>query len=251
MSSDLSDDMQSIEAEHNVGGETLLKMASASIRLGFVRKVYLLLSTQLLLTILVAIPFQLMDTMQLQSQTWLLWLSVCMTLMTVFTMSFAKSLTRTYPYNYVFLFAFTLFEAILMGFASASYTWQSVMLCAGLTAVIFLGLTIYAAKTETDFTGFGPMLFGALLSLVAWGIMICTVAAFGAPLDMVTMLCSLVGLIVFVIYIIYDTQLIIGGEHKTHEFTVDDYVFAAMSLYLDILQLFLRILGLFGKKKRK
>merc|ERR1719258_829892 len=98
--------------------------------------------------------------------------------MIVCTMTCAKDLTRTYPYNYVFLFAFTFFEAILVGFASANYTWQSVMLCAGLTAFIFFGLTVYAAKTETDFTGFGPMLFGAekvkkrnqlLMDLVAGG----------------------------------------------------------------------------------
>jgi FtsH-binding integral membrane protein len=256
MSRDLSEDMQSVgksnfdmEAQHDVGGETMLKMASASIRLGFVRKVYALLSTQLVLTILVAIPFQLMDTVQLKSQTWLLGLSVCMTLMIVCTMTCAKDLTRTYPYNYVFLFAFTFFEAILVGFASANYTWQSVMLCAGLTAFIFFCLTVYAAKTETDFTGFGPMLFGALLSFVAWGFMICILAACGIAVDFVMMLYNLVGVLVFVVYIIYDTQLIIGGEHKAHKFTVDDYVFAAMTLYLDIIQLFLRILQLFGKRK--
>jgi FtsH-binding integral membrane protein len=43
--------------------------------------------------------------------------------------------------------------------------------------------------------------------------------------------------------------LIIGGEHKAHKFTVDDYVFAALTLYLDIIQLFMRLLRLLGKKK--
>merc|ERR1712072_803884 len=158
-------------------------------------------------------------------------------------------LTRSYPYNYVILFTFTIFEAILVGFASASYTWQSVLLCAGLTATIFFGLTLFAFKTQTDFTGFGPMLFGALLSLMTWGLMTCILSAFGVPIDWAIMMYDLFGVLIFVIYIVYDTQLIIGGDHKAHKFTVDDYVFAALNLYIDIMQLFLRLLRLLGKKK--
>jgi len=236
-----------IEAQQLVTGDTMLKMASAEIRLGFVRKVYGLLSAQLLLTVLVATPFQLMDSVQLQSQTWLLGLSVMMTIMVVCAIACCKDMTRSYPYNYVILFTFTLFEAILVGFASASYTWQSVLLCAGLTATIFFGLTVFAFKTQTDFTGFGPMLFGALLSLMTWGLMTCILAAFGVPIDWAIMMYDLIGVLVFVGYIIYDTQLIVGGNHK-HQFTIDDYVFAALNLYMDIIQLFLHLLRMLGEK---
>lgn len=40
---------------------------------------------------------------------------------------------------------------------------------------------------------------------------------------------------VFAFYIVYDTQLMLGswGGHKV-EFSVDDYVFAAINLYLDL-----------------
>lgn len=238
-----------IESQQFVTGDTMLKMASAQIRLGFIRKVYGLLSAQLLLTVLVATPFQFMDSIQLQGQTWLLGLSVMMTIMVICAVACCKDMTRSFPYNYIILFTFTLFEAILVGFVSAQYTWQSVLMSAGLTAVIFFGLTIFAFKTDTDFTGFGPMLFGALLSVMAWGLMVCMLAACGVPVDLAIMLYDLLGVLVFVMYIVYDTQLIIGGEHKAHKFTVDDYVFAALNLYLDIIQLFLRLLRLLGKKK--
>lgn len=238
-----------IEAQQFVKGSTALDLASANIRIGFVRKVYGLLSVQLLLTVLIATPFQFMNSVQLQSQTWLLGLSMVMTIMVVCAVACCKDMARTYPYNYIILFTFTVFEAILVGFVSASYTWQSVILCAGLTAVIFLGLTIFAFKTKTDFTGFGPMLFGALLSLVTWGCMIFVLAACGVSIDWAIMMYDLFGLLLFVVYIVYDTQLIIGGEHKAHKFTIDDYVFAALNLYLDIMQLFLRLLRMLGKKK--
>jgi len=247
--SDQDPSSMDIEGQQPATGATMLKMASAEVRLGFVRKVYGLLSAQLLLTVLVAAPFQLMDSVQLQSQSWLLGLSVVMTLMVVCAMACCKDMSRSYPYNYVMLFTFTLFEAILVGFSSASYTWQSVMLCAGLTAIIFLGLTVFAFKTKTDFTGAGPMLFAALLSLSAWGLMLCILGACGVAIEWGMMMYDLFAVLLFVIYIVYDTQLIIGGDHKAHSFTVDDYVFAALNLYLDIMQLFLRLLRLFGKRK--
>ena len=44
-----------------------------------------------------------------------------------------------------------------------------------------------------------------------------------------------------IVYIVYDTQLIVGGEHKIM-FHTDDYVLASVSLYLDVINLFLMIL---------
>lgn len=243
-------DTMDIEAQQHDKTDVLLKTASNQIRLGFVRKVYGLLSAQLLLTVLIAAPFQLLDDVQLQSHTWLLGLSVIMTLTVICASVCFRDMVRTYPYNYIILFTFTVFEAIMVGFVSASYTWQSVMLCAGLTAMIFFGLTIFAFKTETDFTGFGPYLFGALLSLVTWGFMTFVLAACGFQVDWLIMLYDLAGVLVFVLYIVYDTQLIIGGEHKAHKFSIDDYTFAALTLYLDVIQLFLRLLRLLGERKR-
>lgn len=62
---------------------------------------------------------------------------------------------------------------------------------------------------------------------------------------------DIVGILVFVVYIIYDTQLIMGemGGHKKHQFSVDDYAFAALNLYLDLINLFLHLLHLLGKKR--
>lgn len=50
-------------------------------------------------------------------------------------------------------------------------------------------------------------------------------------------------------YIVYDTQLIVGGAHKKHEFGVDDYVFAALNLYLDIINLFIFILSIINDRR--
>ena len=57
------------------------------------------------------------------------------------------------------------------------------------------------------------------------------------------------GCLLFSCYIVYDTQLIVGGQHKKHQFGVDDYVFAALNIYLDIINLFVYLLRLLNSRR--
>ena len=56
------------------------------------------------------------------------------------------------------------------------------------------------------------------------------------------------GAVIFSLYIVYDTQLMLGGKHK-HALSPEEYIFAALHLYLDIVSLFLYILAIFGGSK--
>jgi FtsH-binding integral membrane protein len=53
------------------------------------------------------------------------------------------------------------------------------------------------------------------------------------------------GAFLFSIYIIFDTQLIVGRH--TFSYSLDDAYFAAINLYLDIINLFLFILQILGR----
>ena len=57
-----------------------------------------------------------------------------------------------------------------------------------------------------------------------------------------------VGALLFMVYIVYDTQLMMGGKHK-YSIDPEEYIFAALNLYLDIINLFLYILTLIGAAK--
>ena len=46
---------------------------------------------------------------------------------------------------------------------------------------------------------------------------------------------SAAGAVLFGMYLIYDTQLIVGGRQQ--ELTVDDYIVGALSLYMDIISI--------------
>jgi hypothetical protein len=49
-------------------------------------------------------------------------------------------------------------------------------------------------------------------------------------------------------YLVVDTQLMLGGKHQ-YALSPEEYVFAALNLYLDIINLFLFILRLVGSAR--
>jgi FtsH-binding integral membrane protein len=57
------------------------------------------------------------------------------------------------------------------------------------------------------------------------------------------------GALIFSMYIVYDTQLMMGGKHK-YSISPEEYVFASLSLYLDVINLFLYILSIIGAARK-
>ena len=55
------------------------------------------------------------------------------------------------------------------------------------------------------------------------------------------------GALVFSLYIVYDTQLMMGGKHK-YALSPEEYIFAALNLYLDIVNLFIYLLAIVGNR---
>jgi len=224
-----------------------ISQVPAYIRRQFVQKVYAILVVQLIVTIAVAFPFQFVSNEWLRNTIWLYWVAMVGSLLIILGMACCCSdAAKTFPTNYLMLFVFTLLEGVIIGFISAMYETQSVVLAAGLTAGIFLGLTAYACCTKTDFTGCGPYLFAALLGLILFGLVLAVCSFFMEISRLPRLMFGFLGAVLFSFYIIFDTQLIVGGRHKRHEFSVDEYIFAALNLYLDVVNLFLHILSIIG-----
>lgn len=110
-----------------------------------------------------------------------------------------------------------------------------------LTTVLVVGLTIYAFVTEIDYTKFLIYLFIVGLVLLTASLM----AMFIRVPILHTIIAALT-VILFGIYLIVDTQLILG-KHST-ALEMDDYIMAAMLLYIDIITIFLEILKVMGSK---
>ena len=65
----------------------------------------------------------------------------------------------------------------------------------------------------------------------------------------VNLVYSGLGALLMCFFIVYDTQLMLGGKHKL-AIGLDEYVFAALNLYLDIINLFLYLLQILGGGRR-
>jgi FtsH-binding integral membrane protein len=103
-----------------------------------------------------------------------------------------------------------------------------------------LGLTVFACCTRScDFTIWGGMLFAALFSLTIMTFFLMFWNSY-----YVTILIATLGVIIFSAYLVYDTQLIVGG--KSRQYQIDDYIMAAINLYLDITRIFMYVLALVG-----
>lgn len=219
------------------------------IRHGFIRKVFTIVGAQLVLTALIALPFSIYHATLIQpaysaavGSVVLLTSIVTMCLMCY--MSCNPEVGRQYPKNYLILAGITAGMGCMVGIGTMHYTGASILLCVGMTAAICIGLMGFAMQTKWDFTSAGPYLFAALMALSLFGFVLIFVG--GALAQKFYAGC---GAILFSFYLIYDTQLIVGGNNKKHQFGIDDYVFAALTLYLDIINLFLYLLELFGDRR--
>lgn len=232
----------SASSESDSDSELSLDPDSAlkAVRRGFVRKVYGLLSVQLVLTCAIAWPIQQAAPQLLAQNVMYLKAAMIGSLVAVMGVSCCCMETaRKFPFNYLFLFFVTMCMAVMVGFVSAQYSTGSVVRVALLTATIFLGLTFYACTTKTDFTGCGPYLFVALVGLCVASILCAFFSAMQSAI-------AGMGAVLFSFYVVYDTQLIMGGKHQKVKYGLDDYVFAALNIYLDIINLFINLLQLLG-----
>ena len=132
----------------------------------------------------------------------------------------------------------------MVAFICALYDPMVVAIAASLTAFATLALTTYALLTSVDFTFAAGSL--DLFSAALFG---CTLLALLLPSSQILrIVISGVSVIVFGLYLIFDIEMIVGGHYC--EFGIDDYVIAAMQVYLDIIMMFLHIVKLIGGDRK-
>ena len=106
----------------------------------------------------------------------------------------------------------------------------------GLTALVFGGLTGYVLVTKKDFSFLGGMLWVGLLVLL--GFMVGSM--FFPPM---TVGVTVGGIALFALFVLYDTSVIM------HSLTADQWMTGAVSLFIDFINLFIRILSLLSNRR--
>ncbi|KAJ8301869.1 hypothetical protein KUTeg_020856 [Tegillarca granosa] len=127
------------------------------------------------------------------------------------------------PTNYFLLGLFTIFESYSVGVLVTFYQVHSVIEAAILTLGVTLALTV---------------LFAAL-----WILLLALFLQMLFPSELMDKAISVGGALLFSLFIIFDTHMLM------HKLSPEEYILAAINLYLDILNLFIYILRLVGDRK--
>lgn len=228
--------------------ESQLSLASGQVRAMFVKKVYALLAVQLFVTMLVASPFVLMDHRKTElfiaTNQWLFWLSIIGSMTILIVFACAPSLMCQVPLNYTLLALFTLFEGLSLGIVSSMYTTASIVQTIGFVSAVVIVLSVFATNTKKDFTkSLWPYLLAASVVMIGAGLILILF-----PTHIGTTIYAALGALLFSMYLVFDTQMIMGGK-TAMQFGIDDYVPAAIALYVDIISLFIYLLQLFGERR--
>jgi FtsH-binding integral membrane protein len=181
------------------------------------------------------------------TNAWFTGLAMLASFVLLLVLSFSESARHSHPTNLVLLAAFTAAEGVVVGAITSQYQMQAVLLAVALTAVITVGLTVYAMQTKRDFTMQGGLLLTLLLTLVFTGLL----GVFTRS-PAVHLLIGGAGALLFGAYIVYDVQLLAGnaGKQTAMSLSPDEYVVGAIQVYLDVVNLFLHILRFISEMQR-
>ena len=123
------------------------------------------------------------------------------------------------------------------------YKLMSIMFVFGITSILFLIFALIGYYTKIDLSKIGTYLFMALI-----GVIICSIVNMfigSAKFDLgITIVC----LLIFIAYIAYDIQVI-----KRNLYLIPNEenlaIYGALQLYLDFINIFIRLLRLFGNSR--
>jgi len=168
------------------------------------------------------------------------WIAFAMTFILLIVLACCNDFRRRWPLNIILLGLFTLCEGFMLGSVASLYRSEDVFIAAGICTAVCLALTIFAMQTKWDFTACGGILFVCVVILFIFGLI-----AIIIPGKTIHMVYASLGALLFCCYLVFDVQLMLGGKHK-YSISPEEYIFAALNLYLDIINIFLYILAIVG-----
>ncbi|XP_074561468.1 protein LIFEGUARD 2-like [Curcuma longa] len=214
-------------------------LESPDLRWAFIRKIYFILSLQLALTVVVALVVVAVRPISqfIVSSSAGLAVYLLALVLPLITLCFLSHYHQRHPVNLLLLGLFTVLLSFAVGLTCAFTSGKIILEAAILTAVVVVSLTAYtfwAARRGHDFSFLGPFLFSAFIMMMAFSSI-----QILSPLGKTSvMIYGGLSAIVYAGYILYETDNLIK------RYTYDEYILAAVSLYLDILNLFLSLISM-------
>uniref|UniRef100_A0A667Y9K3 Transmembrane BAX inhibitor motif containing 1a n=1 Tax=Myripristis murdjan TaxID=586833 RepID=A0A667Y9K3_9TELE len=218
---------------------------SLSVRHSFIRKVYMILASQLLVTTAIVAIFTFVEPVRyfVQRNQAVYWASFAVYFITHMVLVCCKGPRRKHPWNVILLLIFTLAMSYMTGAIASHYDTKAVFLALAITAIVCIVVTVFCFQTKVDFTKCQGLFCVLGIVMLVTGIITAIVLSF-KYIPWLHMLYAAMGAIVYTLFLAYHTQLLIGN--RKHSISPEEYVFAALSIYVDIVQIFIFLLQIIG-----
>ncbi|XP_052389749.1 protein lifeguard 1 [Carassius gibelio] len=215
-----------------------------SIRRAFIRKVFMVLTVQLLITFSFVAIFTFVTDVKVfvRRNKWTYYVSYVVFFVSLIVLSCCGEFRRKHPWNLVALSILTLSLSYMVGMIASFHNTDAVIMAVGITAVVCFTVVIFSMQSKYDFTSCYGVLFVCMIVLLLASILCIFIQN-----KILHIVYASLGALLFTCFLAVDTQLLLGN--KKLSISPEEYVFAALNLYTDIINIFLYILALVGHTK--
>ena len=221
--------------------DSSIGISEKSIRRNFIRKVLGIIFCQMMVSVAFVLAALFIDAFKtFQSENVYLFLVAIFVEILLFIMLICnKQLCKRVPYNYIVLFIFTIAVSYILSFICARTKPEAVLVATIATSLIVILLGLFTCLSNRDLT----TNVGILLYLPVGGIFLILFLSVW-PIYIVQIVICLIVVLIFSAFLAYDLQKLSGKFGI--EYSIDDYVFAALMIYIDIIMIFKNLLYIFG-----
>ncbi|XP_070809817.1 protein lifeguard 3-like isoform X3 [Pituophis catenifer annectens] len=217
------------------------------VRHTFIRKVYSIISVQLLVTVGIIAIFTFVEPVSgfVRRNIAVYYASYAVFLVTYLVLVCCEGPRRRFPWNLILLSIFTLAMGFMTGTISSMYSTKAVLIAMIITAIVAIIVTIFCFQTKVDFTSCTGLFCVLGIVVMVTGIITAIVLSF-KYVPWLHMLYASIGAIAFTLFLAYDTQLVLGN--RKHTISPEEYVYGALKIYTDIVYIFTFLLQIIGSR---
>ena len=168
-----------------------------------------------------------------QRGQWIVFASgICMLVMSV-TLTTCFQLARKIPINAIFFTFFTFLHAVFCGSFVDTLRREEIMVSITVCAMaMFIRLALYSCFARTDLTMIGALFTTAFMMVICFIILNYALRISKTVLFVVTIIMPLLST-----WVVHNTYLLISGKYIRFPFEVEDFIIAAIVVYVDLLTL--------------
>ena len=149
----------------------------------------------------------------------------------------------------VLFFTYAIVNGLTLSFIFFVYDIGVIYHAFAVSALMFAGMALYGTITHRDLSS-----IGSICIMCLFGLIVASFANFFFRSDMLDSIICYVGVLIFVGLTAYDTQrvkvMLRNANENSHEEAIKKIsVTGALTLYLDFINIFLKILRILGKRR--